>query len=59
MIVKFIRIIIIAVKPEDSSPMRMGIKRIIVRQQEGLPDRGPKAGESTLQGISKKTSTLS
>lgn len=33
-----ITIITTAVKPEDSSPLRIGIKRITVRQQGGLPD---------------------
>ena len=34
-----IRIIIMAVKPEDSSPVRMGMKRITSRQGR-LPERG-------------------
>ena len=40
MIMIIIRIIIMAVKPEDSSPTRMGIKRITVRRQGGLADMG-------------------
>lgn len=39
MIVIVLRIIITTVKPEGSSPVRMGIKRITVREQGGLPDR--------------------
>lgn len=39
-IVTIITIIIIAVKPEDSSPGRIEIKNIKVRQQERLPDQG-------------------
>lgn len=34
-----IRIIIMAVKPEDSLPVRMGMKRIISKQGR-LPERG-------------------
>lgn len=39
MIMIIIRIIITAVKPEDSSPVRMGMKRITSRQQGRLPER--------------------
>lgn len=40
MIMIIIRIIIMAVKPEDSSPTTIGIKRITVRKQGGLADMG-------------------
>lgn len=35
-----ITIIITAIKPENSSPEMMGIKRITVRRQRGLPNGG-------------------
>lgn len=68
-----IAIIITAVKPEDSSPVRMGIKRITARQQARLPNwgveicgvdskslrQGTKVGEDILQGILKKSAESS
>lgn len=62
MIVVIITIIIMAVKPEHSSPEKMGIKRITVRRQRDFQTGGPseslshgtKAGECALQETLKK-----